>query len=1046
MDRETWSEVKETFEAIRDLPRDEQLTFLDRRLGRDSQTRQEVERLLAAHGDTSDFLEPPPARALVQANPGLQRNWIGARLSSYRIVRVLGSGGMGTVYEAVQDDPSRTVALKVTHSASPEVIRRFRYESELLARLNHPGIAPIYEAGVEACSDGTKLPWFAMEYLPGALSILDYAATEALDVHGRIELFAQVLDAIRHGHRSGILHRDLKPANILVDPAGRVRVIDFGVARSLHVASHEDVHRTNPGELIGTLHYMSPEQVGETHRAPDVRSDIYALGIVLYELLGGKAPHAFDNRTFLEIVHAIRDEEPVPLHEHHPEVPRELGWIVQRAMAKEPDRRYGSVEEFAGDLARYERNEPVLAGPPTRLYSLTKFVRRHRLTVAFALVLCLTALAAAVGIGVFAWKAEQQRRLAESKNADYDRLAVVEALRAAQEEAKAPIAPWPSNAGKIRRWLNERALPILQKVRTVEETVRTLRGRALEPTEEHLVQERAQHPRAEELAFLEAKYRALAHADRVRRGQAEPLAVPRSALPVPVTLKAFHQWVNDRVRDERTLYGHEAEGLALARDSWERVRERGYGSRERQYYGGMLASALLANGLVDEAREVIREAFRDADETPDLPESRETIERRIQQLESPEASHALMRLEREVNALRREVSRQTVWEFASDADRFLHEVLTAFLEDVRDFERVEVPRVRERLAWAESIEERSIVRHRARWEEARTALRRADDVVASVDYRARPIDLTAQVGLVPIGMNPRTKLWEFYHLRSAADPDVIPTHAPDGTIALDEGSGFVFVLVPGGTFVMGSQKDDPGGPNYDAFSAGNETPCRVELDAYFLSRYECTQAQWIRLSEGENPSTAPIGGSNYLGRPVTGMHPVERVSWDRAIDVLGWCGLTLPTESQWEYAARAHTTTPWWTGDDVASLNGRVNLADVTLSKTHARSHPAIQRDLDDGHAIHAPVNALAANPWGLYHVIGNVEEHCLDRYGSYGLPRRSGDALRTPHETRPHVCRGGSAFAPPLYARSAGPRHAVDPTEATIDLGVRPARRVVLR
>ena len=234
---------------------------------------------------------------------------VGETVGGYRIKRVIAAGGMGVVYEAQQEQPRRVVALKVMRAglASRSALRRFEYEAQLLARLRHPGVAQVYEAGTH--DDGrARVPWFAMEYIPGALDLVSYAVKNKLSTEQRLELMAKVCEAVQHGHQKGIIHRDLKPANILVDTSGQPKVIDFGVARATDSDLALTAMQTDVGQLIGTLQYMSPEQCEADPHDLDMRSDVYALGVVLYELLTGALPYRVSQKTVMESARTICEE------------------------------------------------------------------------------------------------------------------------------------------------------------------------------------------------------------------------------------------------------------------------------------------------------------------------------------------------------------------------------------------------------------------------------------------------------------------------------------------------------------------------------------------------------------------------------------------------------------------------------------------------------------------------------------------------------------------------------------------------------------------
>ncbi|MHC5211234.1 MAG: bifunctional serine/threonine-protein kinase/formylglycine-generating enzyme family protein [Planctomycetota bacterium] len=325
-------------------------------------------------------------------------------IGSFRVLATLGQGGMGRVYLGQQSEPVRRLAaVKVMRPGldADRLLARFEAERQALAVLGHPGIAQVLEAGTTLNDE----PWFAMEYVDGRP--LTAACEEAqLVLRERIELFCQVCDAITHAHQHGILHRDLKPTNVLVTerPGHRqVKVIDFGLAKALDASWEQLTALTQEGQVVGTPTYMSPEQAGVNGRPVDLRTDVYALGVMLYELLTGRLPlrpEGRENRA-VEMLRLLREVEPVPpsravraqadepgrsdgseLRRWSRALCTDLDWIVAKALAKDPDLRYASVSEFAADLRRHLADEPVLAGPPSALYRMRRFARRHRREVA----------------------------------------------------------------------------------------------------------------------------------------------------------------------------------------------------------------------------------------------------------------------------------------------------------------------------------------------------------------------------------------------------------------------------------------------------------------------------------------------------------------------------------------------------------------------------------------------------------------------------------------------------------------------------------------
>jgi non-specific serine/threonine protein kinase/serine/threonine-protein kinase len=344
---------------------------------------------------------------------------IPARIGEYAIRRVIASGGMGVVYEAMQENPRRPVALKVMKRglASRSALRRFEFESQILGRLRHPSIAQVYEAGVH--TDGPdaaldphareSLPYFVMEYIPAARTLTQYAYAYRLSTRDRLDLFARVCDGVHHGHQKGVIHRDLKPANILVDSSGVPKIIDFGVARTTDSDLVVTTLQTDVGQLIGTLQYMSPEQVEADPNDLDVRSDVYSLGVVLYELLTGVVPYNVMNRTVVEAGRLIREQAPKRLSTVDHTLRGDVETITLKAMQKDREARYQSALELAQDIRRYLSNEPISARPPSLLYQIRVFARRNTAAFTAIVAIVLVSIAAAVVSGLFARQALHAR-------------------------------------------------------------------------------------------------------------------------------------------------------------------------------------------------------------------------------------------------------------------------------------------------------------------------------------------------------------------------------------------------------------------------------------------------------------------------------------------------------------------------------------------------------------------------------------------------------------------------------------------------------------
>ncbi|MHC4428174.1 MAG: protein kinase domain-containing protein [Planctomycetota bacterium] len=354
------------------------------------------------------------------------------RIGRYRLRGIIASGGMGTVYEAMQEHPRRRVALKVMKAgiASRSALRRFEYESQILARLRHPNIAHVYEAGTHD-EGGGGVPFFAMEYVPNAKPITEYANDSDLSTHERLELFAGICDAVHHGHQKGIIHRDLKPANILIDSSGRPKVIDFGVARATDSDLAVTTLQTDIGQLIGTLQYMSPEQCDGDPEGLDIRSDIYALGVVLYELLCGRPPYDVSRISVLEVARIIRDEPPARPSTIDRTLRGDVETIALKALEKERSRRYQSAADLGRDIQRYLNDEPIQARPPSATYLIRKLLARNKRLVFTVLglpILLVCILATAIS-SIFAAQsmrardaAEEQRLIAETQRDRAERM------------------------------------------------------------------------------------------------------------------------------------------------------------------------------------------------------------------------------------------------------------------------------------------------------------------------------------------------------------------------------------------------------------------------------------------------------------------------------------------------------------------------------------------------------------------------------------------------------------------------------------------------
>lgn len=408
-----------------------------------------------ARGNTPEDC-PPPISAL---------SWMPEVVDQYRIVRLIGEGGMGAVFEAEQARPKRTVALKVVKLGlvDDSYRQRFEIESQALALLQHPGIAQIYAAASTPTPLGI-LPYFVMEFIHGE-SLTAYADSQRLNTRQRLELMIKICEAVNHAHQRGIIHRDLKPGNILVDHEGNPKILDFGLARITN-SDIETTRKTDIGQLMGTLPYMSPEQVLADPALLDTRSDIYALGVILFELLAGRLPYTTDKRMLHEAVRTIVEQEAPPLSSIHRSLRGDIETIVQTALHKDRNRRYASAAIMAGDLRRHLNSEPIVARPPSTIYQIQKFARRHKglvLGLASVLLVLIIGVIASTREAIRASRAEQSaqagKTFAEQKQREAEQaLALAERRRKEAEDATRAEQAARNSEATQRRLAEQRAI------------------------------------------------------------------------------------------------------------------------------------------------------------------------------------------------------------------------------------------------------------------------------------------------------------------------------------------------------------------------------------------------------------------------------------------------------------------------------------------------------------------------------------------------------------------------------------------------------------
>ncbi len=891
---------------------------------------------------------PRAARSKVVAE-FLARRAVRARQSDrYRLEGEVARGGMGAILRVWDTDLRRHLAMKVALADEPEAsvgdspnrsgaarLSRFLEEARVTGRLDHPGIVPVHELGLDA--EGRL--YFTMKLVEGRdmkqIFELVFAGRDDWNQTRALGVILKVCEAMAYAHAKGVIHRDLKPANVMVGSFGEVFVMDWGLARVLERADPHDLRlagdaefadspsradgaeelddrlMTVDGVVLGTPAYMPPEQARGEIEKLSPRSDVYSIGAMLYHLLGRRAPYVVpgartDHRRLLD---GVRAGPPTPLHELNAEIPAELAAICDKAMAREPSARYPDTLEFAADLRAYLEHRVVAAYETGAVAELRKWIARNR-SLAAALASAIAILIAAVVVSsslFFLAKRESDR--ADSK---------------------------ASEAENERRIAAQRADDVLSL------------------------------SAARDLAEL------VDRADLLWPARSENIA-------------AYEQWL----RDAHTLID------GRAADPVHNVRAK-----------------------------------------PSLADHK----RKLAELEA----RALSPTDGERAAAAPNSARS--FRFANGDDAWWHAQLASLVADLEAFANPESGLcsggtdrkhgwgVERRLELARTLGERTVNGTDAarRWREAIDSIR---DRAQCPKYDGMVI--APQLGLLPIGRDPQSGLWEFAH---------VPTGEPaqrgsDGALAMKEGTGLVFVLVPAGAFWMGAQKSDPAAHNFDPECEPTEGPVNsVSLDAYFLSKYEMTQDQWQRFTGNDPSEYAPP--SVHGGRETTLLHPVESVSWIVATEVLRRLDLLLPTEAQWERGARADTETTWWTGSEPSTLQGAANVADAYAKLHNGPPNWAYTESLDDGYLIHAPVGTFRANGFGLHDTIGNVFELCRDGWGTYDAPVRAGDGEREVAKANSHMIRGGSYLQAPKRVRSSY-RVDVTPSYHDFSVGIRPARKL---
>ena len=1005
----------------------------------------------------------------------------------YKVKGEVARGGQGAILRVWDADLRRTLAMKITlerrhgpgdgsSAGNSRTLGRFLEEAQVTGQLDHPGIVPVHELGLD--SDGHV--YFTMRLVKGfSLERVFAMVTTGEDGWNDMRALGVILkvcEALSYAHSKRVIHRDLKPANIMVGRFGEAYVMDWGLARVQGIHETKDIRPrtdstlslsqvrsdrrehadeaadsplvTMDGDVLGTPAYMSPEQARGDLEAMGPASDVYSMGAILYQLLAGHMPFVPPETQLnaYAVWGLVQQGPPAPITQVAKDAPAELVAICEKAMAREPAERYADMLELAKDLRAFLEHRVVSAYETGAWAEARKWIERNRALATALAAAVLLLVGGLVTSLVFKRRADEQaeiafvkERLANERADDVLRLSALQDVDDLLAEVDELWPAVPENAARFESWI-ERARDCLAQLPLHREKRDGLRARALPRSEENREAERRGHPSHPELMRLEGEIACLLRARAHRRG-GEVAPLPElDAGALPAHAAGLNELAWERVDPARERFGDEPLGLALAL----RALERAEGDDELVDVGDTVAWAYFALGRDEDALDAM---FAAVDGAP--PSRRGDQERRLAELEdavneatsedglaSVEAALAELEARRAELAARVDERREWYFPESEPEARWWNNQLTKLIASLEELEAGPLAEdgVSERFGW--SVPKRLAFARRLEttfgiggeyerlWLEVKRELQAA--------YPG--LDVPPQRGLVPLGPDPASGLWEFAVLATG----LVPERDERGELVVTADTGLVLVLLPGGTFSMGAQATAASEANHDPQAQFHEGPVHaVRLSPFFLSKFELTQGQWQRLAGG-NPSyyQPPDGLAPTL------LHPLEQVSWRAGREACERLGLSLPTEAQWEYAARGGTSTPWWTGARRESLVGAANLADQAARRSDA-TWSAIDDwpELDDGYAAHAPVDRYAANPFGLHNVHGNVWEWCRDAYdeGVYGRSA-SEDPVAELAGSTTRVIRGGGFINMAANTRSAA-RFAHQLDDSGRALGLRPAR-----